>query len=195
MARFSGDPLKNPLTGNEFIPFTDPSTGNDGSCNPSIVTQFVAQNMAVAAGSSNGLIDAASYAKLQALPTDAVLATQIGELAQVAIPIFFASPSNSTAVIYQHVLTVPWQLKTLVLFTSAGSTNVQITNNGNPVTWAPAGTTIPATTGTAGGEQIASGTGGFNVFQPGDQLGIVLSGTTGNCANLAVSILATAIDL
>jgi hypothetical protein len=186
MARFSGDPLKNPLTGNEFIPFTDPNTGNDGSCNPSIITQFVATNMQLANGSSNGLIDGPDLAKLQALPTNATLSSQLGELGQVAIPLFIAAPTNGTVVIYQHVLSVNWNIQTMELFTSAGSTNVQLQINGTPITFAPFGTTNPATT--VPQSNIASGS---RTLHPGDQLGYALSGTTGNAANLVASIYAT----
>ena len=187
MARFSGDPLKNPLTGNEFIPATDPATGDDVSMTPAIITQFVATTMQVANGSSNGLIDAANYAKLVALPTDAVLASQLGELAQVAIPIFIATPTNGTIVIYQHVLSVNWDIQTMELFVSAGSTNVQVQINGTPITFAPFGTTNPATVTPQG--NIASAP---RTLHPGDQLGFAFSGTTGNAANLVASIYATA---
>jgi hypothetical protein len=189
MARFSGDPLKNPLTGNEFIPATDPGTGNDVSMTPSIITQFVATNMDVANGSSNGLIDAASYAKLLALPSNAVLSSQLSELSQVALPIFIAAPANGTSVIYQHGLSIPWTVQTMTLFTSAGSTNVQFQINGTPVTFGPFGTTNPATTS----PETNISTGATNrVIHPGDQVGIAISGTTGNAANLAISIYATA---
>jgi hypothetical protein len=186
MGRFSGEPLKNPLTGNEFIPFTDPNTGNDGSCNPSIITQFVAENMQLANGSTNGLIDPADLAKLQALPTDATLASQLGELAQVAFPIFIAAPSNGTITIYQHVLSVPWLVKEMALFVSAGSTNIQLLKNGSPINFAPSGHTSPVTTLTS--TQIAGDTTPNETFNGGDTLGIALSGTTGNCANLVCSI-------
>jgi hypothetical protein len=187
MARFSGDPLKNPLTGNEFIPFTDPGTGNDGSATPSILVQFAAETMPLANGSTNGLIDGPNLAKLNALPTEAVLASQLGELAQVAIPIFIAAPSNGTIVIYQHVLSLPWNIQTAELFVSAGSTNVQIQINGVPINFAPFGTTNPATVTPQ--SNIASAP---RTLHPGDQLGLAFSGTTGNCANLVASIYATA---
>jgi hypothetical protein len=189
MARFSGDPLKSPLTGNEFIPATDPSTGNDVSMTPSIITQFVATTMDLANGSTNGLIDGPSLAKLDALPTDAALASQLGELAQVAIPIFIAAPTNGSIVIYQHVLSVPWNIQQMVLFTSAGSTNVQLEINGTPINFAPFGTTAPATVATDTTTNIA---GAPRTLSPGQQLGLNFTGTTGNAANFVASIYATA---
>lgn len=187
MARFSGNPVKNPLFGNESIPCTDPLDGNDKSFTPIIITQFVATNMQLANGSSNGLIDAASYAKLLALPTDAALASQLGELAQVAFPIFIAAPSNGSLTIYQHVLSVPWQLSLMTLFCSAGSTNVSFTKNGNPIVFVPSGTSCPATT--VPSNQLAGDITPNLTFNGGDKLGIILSGTTGNCANLGISVL------
>lgn len=187
MARFSDDPLKNPLTGNEFIPATDPATDDDISMTPAIITQFVMTTGSLANGSSNGFIDAANYAKLIALPTDAALSSQLGELAQVSVPIFIAAPTNGTIVIYQHVLSVPWVIQEMVLFTSAGSTNVQLQINGTPITFAPFGITNPATTGTATTTNIASNATG-RTLHTGDQLGIAFSGSTGNVANLVASI-------
>jgi hypothetical protein len=186
MARFSGNPIKSPLVGNEYIPATDPATTNDISFTPLIITQFVATNMALASGSTNGLIDGPNYAKLLALPSAAQLATDLGELGQVAFPIFIAAPSNGALTIYQHVLSVPWQVSSMTLFCSAGSTNVSFTKNGNPIVFV-GGTSVPITT--VSSTQIAGDTTPNETFQPGDKLGIILSGTTGNCVNVGISVL------
>ena len=187
MARFSGNPIKNPLFGNEYIPATDPSTGNDIAFTPLIITQFVANNMALANGSTNGLIDPGSYAKLLALDTQAQTNTRVGQLAEVAIPVFVSTPSNGTFAIYQHVCDVPWVLSFDYLYCSAGSTNVSITKNGVAIAGL---TTNPATSVSA--QFFVSGGSSNYTLNQGDVLGITFAGTTGNCANLYASIRANA---
>jgi hypothetical protein len=187
MARFSGNPLKNPLTGNEYIPATDPSTGNDISFTPLIITQFVAQNMQLAAGSSNGLIDPGSYAKLLALDTQAATNIRVAQLAEVSIPTFFSGPANGGFAIYQHVLDVPWALSFAYLVCSAGSTNVTVSIGGVAV----AGMTNIPCTPVSGTFLVAGGSSNYTLYQT-NSLTITFSGTTGNCANVALSIRANA---
>jgi hypothetical protein len=186
MGRFSGEPLKSPLVGNEFIPLTDPATGNDGSCNPSVLTQFVMVNGYVANGSSNGLIDAAAYAKLTALDTQTQTNAWKAQLAEVTMPIFFSSPANTSTVnIYQHIAGgTDWDLGTGSFLLSAGSTNITLYKNGGAI---------------AGLTNIAVGTSAYSYgiappinFTTGDLLGISMAGTTGSAANLAISLLFTA---
>lgn len=186
MARFSGEPIKNPLQGNEFIPLTDPNTGNDGSCNPSIITQFVAQNMQVANGSSNGLIDGAAYAKLAALDTQAQTNVWKDQLAEVTMPIFFSAPANTaTIAIYQQVWSdSTWDLSGGSFLVSAGSTNITLYKNGGAI----AGLTSLG----VGSSPHTYSIGTPVPFVVGDLLGISMSGTTGNCANLAASLMFTA---
>ena len=187
MARFSGNPIKNPLAGNEFMAATDASTNNDIAITPIIITQFVMQNGQVANGSSNGLIDATNYAKLIGLETQAQTNVRVAQLAEVAIPLFVAAPTNTSFAIYQHVCDVSWTLAFDYLYCSAGSTNVTLLRNGTAIlgfTNNPA-TTTPATF------TVAGGTGGYT-FNQGDILGITFTGTTGNCANMFCSIRANA---
>ena len=187
MARFSGDPVKNPLFGNEFIPCTDPLDGNDKSFTPIIITQFVASNMALANGSTNGLIDPTSYAKLLALDTQAQTNIRINQLAEVAIPVFFGAPSNGAFSIYQHCLDIPWVLALQNLMCSAGSTNVTITKNGVSI----GGLTSNPCTSVAAQFAVSGGSTNYT-FNNGDILGITFAGTTGNCVNFAASIKANA---
>ena len=185
MGRFSGNPLKPTLAGNELIPATDPSTGNDIAFTPSILTQFVANNMAVASGTSNGLIDSASYAKLLALDTQAQTNVRVGQLAEVAIPIFFSAPVNGAYTIYQHCLDVPWVFALGNFFCSAGSTNVTVTKNGTAI---PGFTSVPATS-TPGQFPVSGGSSNYTL-NAGDLLAVSFAGTTGNCVNLGISLKA-----
>ena len=185
MARFSGNPQKSPLAGNEDIAATDPSTGNDIAITPLVITQFVATNMGVAAGSTNGLIDAASYAKLLALDTQAQTNVRVGQLAEMPFPIFFSAPANGTFVIYQHILDIAIQLQNGYFFCSAGSTNVTILKNGSAI---PGFTSVPATTVPA--QYSVSGGSTNYTFNIGDILSINFAGTTGNCVNVGASLRA-----
>lgn len=194
MARFSDNPLKSPLTGTEYIPATDPTTGSgpddweDISMNPVILTMFVQDTMGVANGSSNGLVDPTNYAKLLALDTQAQTDTRVADLAQVAIPVFLSSPADGNFPIYQHVCDVAWMLAFDYQSCTQGSTNVTITRNGVAI---PGLTTNPATTM---GQQfnVAGGSSNYT-FNRGDILGLTLTGTTGNCANVLASIRANAV--
>lgn len=187
MARFGDNPLKNPLTGNEVLAAQDPSTGNDIGITPLVITQFVGTHLAVANGSSNGLIDAAAYAKLLALYTQAQTDIRVSKLAEVAIPIFFAVPTNGTFAIYQHVLDIPWVFERANFMVSAGSTNVTILKNGVAI---PGFTNIPAASVAA--QYLVSGGSSNYTLNYGDTLSISFAGTTGNAANLAVGVKANA---
>jgi hypothetical protein len=187
MARLGDNPTKNPLTGNEGLAATDPSTGDDVSFTPLILATFCAQNIPLANGTSNGMIDGASYAKLLALDTQAETNTRVSQLAEVAIPIFISSPSNGFAAIYQHVCDVPWVLAFDQLYVSAGSTNVTVNKNGNAIAGL---TSNPATT--VANKYTGSDSAANMTLNQGDILGITLAGTTGNCANLYASIRANA---
>lgn len=190
MARFSGNPVKSPLYGNESVPATDPSTTDDIQFTPTIITQFVAQNMQVANGSSNGLIDAASYTKLLALDTQAQTNTRVNQLAELAIPTFFSAPANGYFWIYQHVITTPWLLDAANTFCSAGTTNLTVLKNGTSLV----GLSNMVVTTAARTYSVSVGTGSSNyTYNLGDVLGLSFSGTTGTCVNAAVSIGGTAV--
>lgn len=187
MARFSGNLIKNPLAGNEIFPATDPTSGLDIGATPVILSSYVAQNLPLANGSTNGAMTGAQATKLNALPTAASLSKQIGELGEVAIPVFVATPTNGSISIYQHVLDVPWTLAFAYASLSAGSTNVTITKNGVNIagfTSVAVGNTSTTMTGT---DTPANMT-----FNQQDVLGFTLAGTTGGAANLLLSIRANA---
>jgi hypothetical protein len=187
MARFSGNPTKNPLVGNELIPATDPSTSNDIAMTPLVITQFAQANMTIATGSTQGLISGSQADKLAGLPSNAQLSAEIAQLAEVAIPVFIAAPSNGSINIYQHVLDVPWILSFAYTQMSAGSANVSITkNNVNIAGFTNMGITSSAKTFTGTDTQANM------TFNQGDLLGLTLSGTTGNAANMLLSIRANA---
>jgi hypothetical protein len=190
MARFSDDPIKNPLSGAEILAATDPATMNDVGMTPLIITQFAQKNMGLATGSTQGVVSGPNGDKLTALPTAAALATQLGELAQVAIPIFIGAPANGSLQLYQHVLSVPWRIQSMALAVSAGSTSLSLTKNGNAIQFTPGG--YQSAVGTVSTTQLAADTSPNDTFQPGDVLGISLGSTSGNCANLRCSVYATA---
>lgn len=187
MARFSGNPVKNPLSGAELIPATDPSTGNDIAFTPTILTQFAQANMGVANGSTNGLMTGAMATKLAGLPTGASIAKQVEELAEVAIPVFISTPVNGSVNIYQHVCDVPWVLSFAYASMSAGSTNVTITKNGVNIAGFTNGSVTTSPTTFTGTDTPPNMT-----FSQGDTLGLTLAGTTGNAANMLLSIRANA---
>lgn len=187
MGRFSGNPVKNPLVGNELIPATDPSTGNDIALTPLLITQYAQLNLNLATGSAPGFMSPAQFNQLAGLPSGASIAKQIKELAEVSFPIFIAAPTNGAINIYQHVLDVPWVLSFAYASLSAGSTNVTLTKNNVNIAGFTNGavTTAPATfTGT---DTISNMT-----FNQGDTLGITLAGTQGNAVNLLFSLRANA---
>ena len=187
MARFSGNPIKTPLTGNELLGATDPSTGSDVAITPLILTQFSAANTGVASGSSNGFIDPTNYAKLIGLDTQAQTNARVAKLSEVAIPTFFGAPANGTFMVYQHILDMAWTFSLCNLQVSAGSTNVTVLKNGVAI---PGFTSIPATSVAA--QYSVSGGSSNYTFNFGDSLSLSFAGTTGNCANLAASLKAIA---
>lgn len=166
---------------------TDPSTGSDVAITPLVITQFAQTHMSLAAGSTNGLIDPGNYAKLIALDTQAQTNIRVGQLAEVAIPIFFSAPANGAFSIYQHILDVPWVLERANFFCSAGSTNVTVLKNGVAI---PGLTSVPATTVPA--VFLVSGGSGNYTFGYGDVLSLSFAGTTGNCVNFGCGIKANA---
>lgn len=188
MSRFSDEPLKSPLAGNEFIPATDPTSGDDISFTPLIITQFAQAHMGIATGSTQGVVSGPNGDKLSALYTKGQLDGEFTDLKQVAFPIFVGTPSDGAVAIYQHVMALHWTLVSFVASVSAGSTNVAITINGVNVTGLAV---IPVTT--AGVGATASGAFPNQTLQVNDILGFTLSGTTGNCRNLRISMLINAV--
>lgn len=189
MSRFSDEPIKSPLAGNEQFPATDPSTGDDISATPLIITQFAQQNMGIATGSTQGLVSGPNGDKLAALYSKAQLDSEFTQLKEVAFPLFVGGPSDGAVSIYQHVLAdINWTLVSFVASVSAGSTNVAITINGVNVIGLSG---IPITT--AGVGATASGVFPNQTLQSNDVLGYTLSGTTGNCKNLRLSMLINAV--
>lgn len=69
MARFSGNPLKNPLAGTEIIPATDVSvsTGNgapDVGITPNVLAEFVLGSFPLASDTGNGLMSSEDHSRL-----------------------------------------------------------------------------------------------------------------------------------
>ena len=181
MARLNTNPVKPVLTGTEGWGATDSSTNLDVGLNPFTITQFVATNMQLANGSSNGLVTAAERVKLDALPTNSQLAVQWGQISEFPIPIFVGSPSNGHVDFYIHAPDVILDLSSIWTQCSAGSTNIVVTQNGSPI---PSWPTFSATTAKSGPNSQAN----VPEVNQGDVLGLTFSGTTGNCANLMVTL-------
>jgi hypothetical protein len=183
MARFSGNPIKNPLAGNEIIPATDPSTTDDIGLTPAILTNYSQQNMGLATGSAQGLISGANADKLTALPTDA----QLQQLLEVAFPLFIGAPTDGVQSIYTHLLDPQWEFTNGYGAVSAGSTNLTITINGTPVNgW----NNIPIT---STGAPFPTTLDASATLPAGSTLGLTLAGTTGNCANMRFSMKASSV--
>lgn len=187
MARFSDEPIKNPLSGNEVIPATDPSNDMDCGMTPLIITAFAQEHMTVASGTSNGLISAAQIAKLDALNTQSENDAVTLQLAEVEIPIFIGSTTDGFIEIYSHGLAIPWLMVSMFNKVAAGSTNLTLTKNGTPMSGV---TNVPITS--AGVGSSFSGSPALITFNSNDLLGVTLAGTTGNCKNLIIGINAQA---
>lgn len=182
MGRFSDNPLRSLLQGNEDIPFTDPNTLVDGAMTPVAITQFAQSTMAVATGTSNGLMSAAQATLLNSLYTAPEIDAKVAALAECAVPIFFADPVDGSASIYTHVLDQAWTFSFAFLQCSAGSTNLTVTSNGVPLGGL---NNVPVTSVSSSVTVVAP-----NQLVDGSTLGITLSGTTGNCKNVAISLKA-----
>lgn len=187
MARFSDEPLKNPLTGTEVFAGTDLSTMEDIGTNALIITQFAQLNMTLASGSTQGLMSGSQSDKLNALFTQADINAVINDFAQVALPAFFGSPANGFLNYYYHAIGVAWVLLTGYAVVSSGSTNLTLAKNGTPLAGA---TSIPVTT--TGGAFTITFAPVVSTLNQGDSLGVTFAGTTGNCANLIISLTANA---
>jgi hypothetical protein len=180
MARFSDNPIKNPLAGTEIIPATDPSTTDDIGMTPQIISNYAQSYMSLATGSTQGLISGPQADKLAALPSDA----QLNELLEVAFPFFAGTPSNGTQTIYTHLLDPFWEFIVGYGQVSAGSTNLTVNINGTPIAgW----NSIPITTA---GATFTTPNDATCKLQSGSQISVTLAGTTGNCANLMFSMRA-----
>lgn len=188
MARLNQNPVKAVLAGTEGWAAVDPSTGDDVGLTPLTITQFAQSNMALASGIDQGLMSGAQATKLNALPAVASLNSQIGQLAEVAFPIFVSSPADGTIEIYTHVLDTPWVLDFARIGLSAGSTNVTLMKNGANIaglTNCPISVTAATFTGT---DTVPNMT-----LNSGDVLGITLAGTTGTAKNLMLSLRANSV--
>lgn len=64
MARFSDNPLKSPLSGNELIPATDPSTSDDICITPEELIDYAQANIPIATATGNGLMGMTDYIRL-----------------------------------------------------------------------------------------------------------------------------------
>jgi hypothetical protein len=187
MARLNSNPLKPVLLGNEGGSMTDPSTGEDVGFTPVTITQFSQRTMTLATGSSQGLVSGANGDKLSALPTASSISVQVGQLAEVAVPVFLASPVNGSVEIYQHVLDTPWELDFAYARIAVGSTNVTLLKNGTGI----AGFSNQGV-GTAMTTMVGSDSPANMTLNQEDVLGLSLSGTTGNAESMRLSIRANA---
>lgn len=187
MARFSDEPLKNPLTGTEIFAGTDLSTGDDIGTNALIITQFAQLNMTLASGSTQGLMSGAQATKLNALFDQDEFNSVIDQFGEVALPAFFGTPADGFLNYYYHVIGVAWVLVSGYAICSSGSTNITLAKNGTPLAGA---TSVPVTS--AGGEFTVTYAPVVSTLNSGDSLGVTFAGTTGNCANLIISLVANA---
>jgi len=64
MARFSDNPIKSVLAGNELLPGTDPSSGDDICVTPDIFLTYCAQNLPLATATGNGLFTSSGFSRL-----------------------------------------------------------------------------------------------------------------------------------
>jgi hypothetical protein len=183
MARLNENPIKSPLTGNEGFAATDPATGTDVGLTPITITQFAQQNMSLAAGSAQGLMSGAQAVKLNGLPSPASLASQLAQLGEVSFPIFISKPADGTIVLYQHVLDVPWVIQFAYAIMGAGSTNVSIQKGFTPI----AGMTNVPVTGVSS-TITSTDTPPNNTFNSTNALSLQFSGTTGDAADLTLSL-------
>lgn len=155
MARFSDNPLKNPLAGNEIVPGTDPSTTDDIGFTPDVLTQFVQENMGLASGSSQGAISGPDGDKLTALRTKAQDDAIFAQVAQIPFPIFIGTPVDGTIEIFRNVLDNDIVFDFMWYALSSGSTTLTILIDGTPITgW----TNLPVTTASTGAVATAAKT-------------------------------------
>ena len=173
--------------GNEGGALTDPTTTLDVGFTPVTITQFAQLNMTLATGSTQGLISGSMGDKLTALPTAASITKQVGELAEVAIPIFISTPVNGAISIYQHVCDVPWVLSFAYASLSAGSTIVTLTKNAVNIAGFTNAAVNTVSTTITGTDTPANMT-----LNQKDVLGVSLTATTGGSANLLLSLRANA---
>jgi len=134
MARFSDNPIKNPLAGSELIPATDPSTGDDIALTPVLITIFAQQNMGLASGSNQGSVSGPNGDKLTALRTNAATDLLLAQLGQIPFPIFIGTPVNGTIEIYKNVLGNDVVFDFMYLSLASGSSNLTVNINGTPIT-------------------------------------------------------------
>jgi hypothetical protein len=139
--------------------------------------------MTLATGSTQGLVSGANGDKLTGLPSEG----QLQELLEVAFPLFIGTPTNGVQSIYTHLLDPQWEFTVGYGAVSAGSTNLTVTINGTPVNgW----NNIPIT---STGTPFPTSLDATATLAAGSTLGLTLTSTTGNCANMRFSMKASSV--
>lgn len=179
-ARFSDNPVKNPLQGNELIPGTDPDTDDDFSVTPEILTQFAQENMGLANGTTQGAMSGAQSEKLNDLYTRAELDAIIAQLGQFPFPVFIGTVVDGFIEIYRNVLGEPVVFDFMWFALSSGSTTLTVKIDGVAVTgW----TNVAVTTASGGASATADKT-----LPAGSILGLEFSGSGGPPTNLRLTL-------
>ncbi len=167
MARFSDNPIKSQLAGNERIGATDISTGDDCAITPDVLVQFAQDNLLPATGSQQGVVSGPDGDKLTALRTNAQNDALNVQLGQIPFPIFIGSPVDGFIEIYRNVLDNSILFDFMWFALASGSTNLTVKIDGTPVTgW----TSVPITSASNGAQSTAA-----NTLPAGSILGLQFS--------------------
>lgn len=179
-ARFSDNPVKNPLAGNELLAGTDSNNDTDICVTPDILVQYTQDNMGLASGTSQGAMSGAQAEKLDDLYTRAELDGIIAQLGQFPFPVFFGTVSDGFVEVYRNVLDESVTFEFMWFQMSSGSSLLTVKIDGVAVTgW----TSIPIGTVSDGASATAA-----NVLPSGSVLGFEFAGSGGSPTNLRLTL-------
>lgn len=156
--RFSDNPLKSPLAGTEIIPATDPASLDDVGITPQILIDWGVANGDPATGTANGYMAATDKAKLDALPDNVDLETDLNAAVRQALGLVLGVPTNGYIPLFYNVLGESIQLKTIYVRLASGTLTLTVKINGVAI---PDLTNIPVTS--SGFTYTASGSSGLIV--------------------------------
>lgn len=181
MARFANQPSINPLTSTCGLPGEDTSNNQDFFVGVDVLTQYVQEHMAVANGSSSGLMSGSSFQKLEDLRTrdedDAIFA----QFEQIIIPLFIPNPEDGTIEVMENVTDNDVYIERVGFGIGSGSAIMTVTIDSIPVTGM---TNLDV--GTPGAEDATAA----NLLEPGAILGLMFSSSGGAPTNLRVTFRA-----
>jgi hypothetical protein len=166
MARFGDNPVKSPLAGNELIPATDPSSGDDICLTPDILTDFALANFPLATSTGNGLMSSVEFNRIYDTYTIAEIDAKTDVLKIEPIGFYVGTVANGYIEFFCNLLE-PLTIVEAFFRTASGTVTCSVQIGGVSVTG------LSAIAVTSAGQQVTATA--LNSMVNGSKLGLLFA--------------------